>query len=92
MDELDKKSRTLRYVHAAEADDNLLELLRRVENGETIVITRHGRKVAHLAPPDEEREREIRKEGWERFRERRSKLPKVNISTEEILELRHARD
>ena len=28
----------MRYVHAAEADDKLLELLKHAENGETIII------------------------------------------------------
>ena len=46
----------MRYVHAAEADDKLLELLKHAENGETIIITRHGKPIAHLTPPDEERE------------------------------------
>ena len=41
----------MRYVHAAEADDKLLELLKYAENGETIIITRHGKPIAHLTPP-----------------------------------------
>ncbi len=93
MGEQDKKSRTLRYVHAAEADDKLLELLRSVENGETIVITRHGRKVAHLTPPDEEREREIRKEAWDELKRRRAtwkqKGMMKGMTSQEILDLRH---
>ena len=40
----------MRYVHAAEADDKLLELLKYAENGETIIITRHGKPIAHLTP------------------------------------------
>ena len=45
MDENGKKDRLVRYVHAAEADDKLLELLKYAENSETIIITRHGKPV-----------------------------------------------
>jgi prevent-host-death family protein len=38
-------------VGAYEAKTHLAELLDRVERGERIVITRHGRPVAHLVPP-----------------------------------------
>ena len=89
MDGQDKKVRTLRYVHAAEAEDRLLELLRCVEKGDTIVITRHGKKVAHLTPPDEEREREIRKEFWDEFKRRRATWKMTKMTTQEILALRH---
>jgi prevent-host-death family protein len=37
-------------VSIAEAKDRLPELVRAVEAGEKIVITRHGRPVAQLAP------------------------------------------
>jgi prevent-host-death family protein len=39
-------------VGSYEAKTHLPELLRRVEAGERIEITRHGRVVAHLVPPD----------------------------------------
>ena len=91
MDGQGKGNRKLRYVHAAEADDNLLELLRSVENGDTIVITRHGRKIAHLTPPDEERERKLRKEAWDEIERRRATWKKTEntMTTQEILDLRH---
>jgi prevent-host-death family protein len=38
-------------VGAYEAKTHLPELLKRVENGETITITRHGHPVAQLVPP-----------------------------------------
>lgn len=44
-------------VGAFEAKTHLSRLLDRVENGETVTITRHGRPVAKLAPvsaPDQE--------------------------------------
>jgi prevent-host-death family protein len=38
-------------VSTAEAKNRLPELIRAVEGGEQVVITRHGRPVAQLAPP-----------------------------------------
>jgi prevent-host-death family protein len=38
-------------VSTAEAKNRLPELIRVVEGGEQVVITRHGRPVAQLAPP-----------------------------------------
>lgn len=38
-------------VGSYEAKTRLAELLRRVENGERILITRHGHPVALLVPP-----------------------------------------
>ncbi len=41
-------------VGAYEAKTHLAQLLDRVLDGETIVITRHGKPVARLAPVDDE--------------------------------------
>ena len=38
-------------ISIADAKNRLPELIRAVEGGETIVITRHGKPVAQLAPP-----------------------------------------
>jgi prevent-host-death family protein len=38
-------------VSTVEAKNRLPELIRIVEDGEQVVITRHGRPVAQLAPP-----------------------------------------
>ena len=46
-------------VSIAEAKNRLPELIRAVEDGEEIVITRHGRPVAQIAPPPPER-RQVR--------------------------------
>ena len=40
----------MREVPATEAKTRLAELLRVVEHGEAIAITRHGKTVAHLVP------------------------------------------
>ena len=38
-------------VSVADAKNRLPELIRRAESGEIVVITRHGKPVAQLAPP-----------------------------------------
>jgi prevent-host-death family protein len=42
-------------ISTAEAKNRLTELIRIVEGGEQVVITRHGRPVAQIAPPPAER-------------------------------------
>jgi antitoxin (DNA-binding transcriptional repressor) of toxin-antitoxin stability system len=42
-------------VSIAQAKNRLPELLRAFENGEPIIITRHGKPVAQFAPPPPER-------------------------------------
>jgi prevent-host-death family protein len=41
-------------VSTAEAKNRLTELIRAVEGGELVTITRHGRPVAQLGPPPAE--------------------------------------
>ena len=42
-------------VSVADAKNRLTQLIRAVENGESVVITRNGRPVAQLAPPPVQR-------------------------------------
>jgi prevent-host-death family protein len=42
-------------VSIAQAKNRLPELLRALENGEPVIITRHGKPVAQLSPPPSER-------------------------------------
>jgi prevent-host-death family protein len=44
-------------VSIAEAKNRLPELIRAVEDGETVVITRHGKPVAQISPPPPARRR-----------------------------------
>ena len=44
-------------ISIAAAKNRFPELVRAVENGEKIVITRHGKPVAQLCPPPRERRR-----------------------------------
>ena len=46
-------------VSTAEAKNRLPELIRAVEGGEQVVITRHGRPVAQIAPPPAERRKPV---------------------------------
>ena len=78
----------MREVRATEAKMRLAELLRTVEHGETIAITRHGKPIAHLVPALAQ-DRAAREGAVERFRERRSTWRRVAFSTEEILAARH---
>jgi prevent-host-death family protein len=57
-------------VGAYEAKTHLPELLRRVEKGERITITKHGHPVAELVPASDERRRRVSEAiaGLEEFR------------------------
>ncbi len=46
-------------VSVAEAKNRLSALIRAMEDGETVVITRNGRPVAQIAPPPPERRKVI---------------------------------
>ena len=43
----------MKHVQASEAKAKFAELLDQVEQGETIVITRHGKVIAQLVPDEE---------------------------------------
>ena len=79
---------SMREVKASEAKSRFSELLRMVERGETIAITRHGKVIAHLVPTLAQ-DRAKRVEAVEQFRRRRAGWRRVNFSTEEILAARH---
>jgi len=51
---------TVMNVSIAEAKNRLTQLLRAVEEGESIVITRHGKPVAQLAPLPKDRREKVR--------------------------------
>ena len=76
----------MRQVSATEAKARLAALLREVQSGETVAITRHGRIVAHLTPPPDA-ERETRQAAVARFREWRERRRPVGMTTDEILDL-----
>lgn len=49
----------MREVQASEANTHLPQLLDDVEQGATIIITRHGRPIARLVPEADRRPAEI---------------------------------
>ncbi|MBI4875037.1 MAG: type II toxin-antitoxin system prevent-host-death family antitoxin [Acidobacteria bacterium] len=51
----------MREIQASEAKTHLPQLLDRVERGETVVITRHGRPIARIVPEADRRQEEIDK-------------------------------
>jgi prevent-host-death family protein len=67
-------------VGAYEAKTHLPELLRRVEKGERITITKHGHPVAELIPASDERRRRVSEAitGLEKLRKGR-KLDGITI-------------
>lgn len=82
-------------VGAYEAKTHLAALLDRVENGETLTITRNGRPVAQLVPagpprPMPEAEATALVERFRRFRESLRVAGVKPFTTEEIVDLVHA--
>ena len=78
----------MREVQATEAKAHLAQLLRAVEHGETVAITRHGKTVAHLVPA-QERDLDNQKLAVEHFRAWRRQRRRIEMSTEEILSSIH---
>lgn len=64
----------MRTIGAFEAKNRLSELLQAVENGEEIMITKHGKPVARLSPVDQFDREKVRKaiEELKEFRKTRS--------------------
>lgn len=79
-------------VQATEAKAKLSELLRRAEAGETVRITRRGEVVARLLPPvpTEGEERAARAAALKRIRDRRSRMPALDDTQEEIKRMARA--
>lgn len=75
-------------VQATEAKARLADLLRTVERGETVSITRHGKTVAHLVPAHTAHITQ-RRQAVDRFLQRRAGWQPTGMSREEILATRH---
>lgn len=76
----------MREVQSSEAKTHLTQLLSEVERGETIVITRHGRRIARLVPEEDRRRADI-VATMERLAAFRKTMPLMSI--DEILSARH---
>jgi prevent-host-death family protein len=76
----------MQNIRSSEAKARLAELLDKVEHGETIVITRHGRAIARLVPEADRRQAEIDR-AIESIRTLRKRTKKTSLK--EILSSRH---
>lgn len=72
-------------VGTKEAKARLPELIEKVEAGETVVITRHGRRVARLVAEPETSRAQIRETVERMLRERESRPP---VPITELLAMR----
>ena len=72
-------------VTAFEAKTRFGELLNRVEKGEEVVITRHGKPVARLAPEGAQRPDDVRRAvtGLRELQRRIQRRSKAKLSDEE---------
>jgi prevent-host-death family protein len=75
-----------RHIQASEVKTHFLKLLDDVENGESIVVTRRGKIVAHIIPGEDERRMAVKK-AVERIKELRKSARPASI--QEILAWRH---
>lgn len=77
----------MREIQSSDVKARLPEYLDAVERGETIVVTRHGKPVAHLVPAPTARDERVRQAVDEIFAFR--KKLKKGMSVKEILAARH---
>jgi prevent-host-death family protein len=79
----------MREIQSSDVKARLPEYLDAVERGETIVVTRHGKPVAHLvpAPAAQDRVREAIQAIFAMREELKKKKKRISIS--EILAWRH---
>lgn len=62
MVQLDWSNRLVDYMReipASEAKTHLPQLLNEVERGTTLIITRHGRRIARIVPEEDRRQEEV---------------------------------
>ena len=78
----------MQTISATEAKARLAELLRTVERGETVAITRHGEAIAHVVPVQASESAE-RAQAMADFLRIRDKWKPAGMSVEEILRARH---
>ncbi len=75
-------------VGAFEAKNTLGSLLDRVESGEEIVITRHGKAVARLVPNTRRVDQNRARAALERIRQRRQRAKPGSFNWPELKKLR----
>jgi prevent-host-death family protein len=75
----------MKTIQAAEAKTQFLRILDDVEQGESVIVTRHGRKVARIVPEAEADQDRVNKAMQSILEIRKRTEP---VSLEEILEMR----
>ena len=75
-------------IAAFDAKTRLSELLERAANGETFEITKHGRPVGKLGPPDSARDPRVIAEAVQRLKTYRGALKGLKV--DEVVALKHA--
>jgi prevent-host-death family protein len=75
----------MQTIQASEAKTHFLRILDDVERGESIIVTRHGKRVARLIP-DVEIDRERVQRAIDEMHALRQRIGKVSL--EEILSMR----
>lgn len=76
-------------IGAFDAANTLGALLDRVQRGEEVVITRHGKRVARLVPEGAAKDRQVARAAAERIRARARAIPRDEaISVEEWKQFR----
>jgi prevent-host-death family protein len=76
----------MRHVQSSEAKARFSELLDQVEQGETIVITRHGKPIARIVPDAAQRQARIDKAIAD-IKELQKETGRITL--EDILSARH---
>ncbi len=76
-----------REVQASDAETDLATLLDEVERGETIVVTRQGRRIARIVPEPQRRPQEEIDEAIANIEALQKETGKVTL--EELLSWRH---
>ncbi|MGD0769557.1 MAG: type II toxin-antitoxin system prevent-host-death family antitoxin [Tepidisphaeraceae bacterium] len=74
-------------IGSFEAKTRLSELLERTQRGEAFQITKHGRPVGKLIPPDTARDPEVVAQAVQRLKKMRGLFR--GMTKEEFLDLKH---
>jgi prevent-host-death family protein len=69
----------MREIQASEAKVHLPQLLDEVERGATLIITRHGRRIARIVPEPERRQEEVDR-ALATIRELRQRAGRITVS------------
>ena len=76
-------------IQTTEAKERLVELLRNVERGERVAITRQGQTIAHLVPVSEGEDSASYQCAVDDFFEAASKWESCSVSIEEVVRAKH---